>query len=169
MTDTFKGIITADGKKRQLPYGSILDKPVSDETLSIQGGFADAKVVGNKFKEVNAETDSLKEDLKKLNEGGLNLKNEVIEKDINNWLDQHPEATTTVQDGSLTYKKFLFGELPFVTPEYFGAVGDGITDDTDAIKAALNCDLPSNGYILFSPKTYCISSVLNIANKKYSV
>lgn len=63
MADTFKGIITADGKKRQLPYGSILDKPVSDETLSIQGGFADAKVVGNKFKEVKTETSSLKGDL----------------------------------------------------------------------------------------------------------
>lgn len=63
MADTFKGIITADGKKRQLPYGSVLDKPVSDETLSIPGAFADAKVVGGKFKKVNTETDSLKEDL----------------------------------------------------------------------------------------------------------
>ena len=63
MADTFKGIITADGKKRQLPYGSVLDKPVSDETLSIQGGFADSKVVGNNFKKAKAETDSLKEDL----------------------------------------------------------------------------------------------------------
>lgn len=63
MADTFKGIITADGKKRQLPYGSVLETPVSDETLSIQGGFADAKAVGDKFKKVNAETDSLKEDL----------------------------------------------------------------------------------------------------------
>lgn len=63
MADTFKGIITADGKKRQLPYGSVLETPVSDETLSIQGGFADAKVVGNNFKKVKAETDSLKEDL----------------------------------------------------------------------------------------------------------
>lgn len=63
MADTFKGIITADGKKRQLPYGSILETPVSDATLSRQGGFADAKVVGDKFKEVKTETDSLKEDL----------------------------------------------------------------------------------------------------------
>lgn len=63
MADTFKGIITADGKKRQLPYRSVLETPISDETLSIQGGFADAKVVGDKFKKVNAETDSLKEDL----------------------------------------------------------------------------------------------------------
>lgn len=63
MADTFKGIITADLKKRQLPYGSVLETPVSDETLSIQGAFADAKVVGDNFKKTNAETDSLKEDL----------------------------------------------------------------------------------------------------------
>lgn len=63
MADTFKGIITADGKKRQLPYENVLKTPVSDETLSIQGAFADAKAAGDKFKEVKAETDSLKEDL----------------------------------------------------------------------------------------------------------
>lgn len=62
MADTFRGIITADGKKRQLPYNAVFGTPVSDETLSVQGGFADAKVVGNNFKKVKAETDSLKED-----------------------------------------------------------------------------------------------------------
>lgn len=69
MADTFKGIITADGKKRQLPYESVLETPVSDETLSIQGGFADAKVVGNNFKKAKAETDSLKEDLVDIEKG----------------------------------------------------------------------------------------------------
>lgn len=63
MADTFKGIITADGKKRQLPYNAVVETPVSDETLSIQGAFADSKVVGDKFKKVKTETDSLKEDL----------------------------------------------------------------------------------------------------------
>lgn len=63
MADTFKGIITADGKKRQLPYGSVLETPVPDETLSIQGAFADSKAVGDKFKQVKTETNSLKEDL----------------------------------------------------------------------------------------------------------
>jgi hypothetical protein len=63
MADTFKGIITADGKKRQLPYGAVLDKPVSDKTLSEEGGFADAKAVGDKFAKVDSETASLKEDL----------------------------------------------------------------------------------------------------------
>ena len=63
MADTFRGIITADGKKRQLPYRNVIETPVSDETLSIQGAFADAKVVGDNFKKTKAETDSLKEDL----------------------------------------------------------------------------------------------------------
>lgn len=63
MADTFKGIITADGKKRQLPYRNVIETPVFDETLSIQGAFADSKAVGDKFKKVKAETNSLKEDL----------------------------------------------------------------------------------------------------------
>lgn len=74
MADTFKGIITADGKKRQLPYGNVLKTPVSDETLSIPGAFADSKAVGDKFKEVNAETDSLKEDIGELNTSVFNIK-----------------------------------------------------------------------------------------------
>lgn len=63
MTDTFKGIITADGKKRQLPYENVLNKPVSDETFSIKGAFADSKAVGDKFAKVDSETASLKEDI----------------------------------------------------------------------------------------------------------
>ena len=63
MADTFKGIITADGKKRQLPYGNVLETPVPDETLSVEGGFADAKIVGDKFAKVNETTNSLKEDI----------------------------------------------------------------------------------------------------------
>ena len=63
MADTFKAIITADGKKRQLPYRNVIETPVSDETLSIQGAFADSKAVGDKFKEVKVETNSLKEDI----------------------------------------------------------------------------------------------------------
>lgn len=63
MADTFKGIVTVDGKKRQLPYRNVLETPVSDATLSVEGGFADAKIVGNKFAKVNETTDSLKKDL----------------------------------------------------------------------------------------------------------
>ena len=63
MADTFKGIVTADGKKRQLPYGSILDLPSSDPSLTVEGGFADAAVVGKKNKKTDEAIASLKEDL----------------------------------------------------------------------------------------------------------
>lgn len=82
MADTFKGIITADGKKRQLPYGAVLDRPVSDATLSKEGGFADSKAVGDKFAKVDSTTASLKEDLGnlsivKIGENKCTNKNEV--------------------------------------------------------------------------------------------
>lgn len=56
------------------------------------------------------QVSSLKEELNKLNDGGLNLKDEVIDEDVNNWLNEHPEATTTVQDGSIA-EKHLTSEL----------------------------------------------------------
>ena len=80
MADTFKGIITADGKKRQLPYENVLKTPISDETLSIQGGFADAKVVGDKFKAVKEETNSLKEETNSLKEETNSLKEDLSNK-----------------------------------------------------------------------------------------
>lgn len=63
MADTFKGIITADGKKRTFAREGITPQYVSDKTLSVDGGFADAKAVGNNFKKTKAENDSLKEDI----------------------------------------------------------------------------------------------------------
>ncbi len=66
---------------------------------------------------------------------------------IREWLDNHPEATSTVQDGSLTIDKFTeeakWGILKdFVSPEMYGAVGDGVTDDTEAFKTAVNTGKP---------------------------
>ena len=44
-------------------YPGLANKPIPDKTLSEEGAFADSKAVGDKFKEVKAETNSLKEDL----------------------------------------------------------------------------------------------------------
>lgn len=73
------------------------------------------------------------------------------------------KVTTTVSDGSLTEEKFsdalkLKAIKDYVTPEMYGAKGDGITDDATAIKTAFDSGSP----VKFSPKTYLVKSVLNV-------
>jgi hypothetical protein len=79
---------------------------------------------------------------------------------IRAWLDVHPEATTTVQDRSLTIGKMVVGSLGYVTPEQFGAKGDGVTDDTKAFQDCVNAELP-----ICARKTYFITDQIGCANK----
>lgn len=83
---------------------------------------------------------------------------------VTKWLDKHPEATTTIQDGVISEQKISIDFLPYIkngyiTPEMFGAVGDGITDDTYALQRmfiyAKNNECK---HIYIPPKTYAITS-----------
>lgn len=53
----------------------------------------------------------------------------------------------------------------YVTPQMFGAKGDGVTDDTDAIQQALN----SNTYVFIPNGTYLISSPLTVGLENQKV
>jgi hypothetical protein len=51
----------------------------------------------------------------------------------------------------------------------FGAVGDGVADDTAAIQAAFNFVPASGGEVIIPKGTYIITSTLNISNKPISI
>lgn len=87
---------------------------------------------------------------------------------VTSWLNEHPEATTTVQDGSVTEQKILSSFLPYIkkdyiTPQMFGAKGDGATDDTKAIQEAIVfCE--NNKRLLYIPSgVYVVSDTLTIS------
>lgn len=126
-------------------------KNIIDTTLTIEGKAADAAATGKRI-----EAESKRIDV--LNEGGLNLKNDVIDTSVKQWLTDHPEATTTVQNHSLDVAKMIIGTLGYVLPEMYGAKGDGVTDDTAAINAAFD-----SGYVVFFlEKTYLIDGEISI-------
>lgn len=84
--------------------------------LELTEDSAAQKTFGDWRKEINGTQSSnmtiideavgqLKEDVQTLNDGGLVLKDTVIDSSVKSWLTAHPEATTTVQDGSVTANK----------------------------------------------------------------
>ena len=75
-----------------------------------------------------------------------------VQEEINNKLD------SMVEDGSLA--TFLANYLPFVTPEMYGAIGDGETDDTIAIQTAINTAHSNHAKVYFMTKTYKITESL---------
>ena len=77
-----------------------------------------------------------------------------IQEAVNAWLTAHPEATTTVQDHSLSYEKMIIGTLGYVTPEMFGAYGDGVHNDLQAIQDALD----AGPVVVFQNEYYINSS-----------
>lgn len=82
------------------------------------------------------------------------LENLDFQDEVNNKLDEMAEDGTLMQ--------LLAEYLPYVTPEMYGAKGDGVTDDLNAF----NTMLESNKNItLINGKTYLLSSYINISNK----
>lgn len=156
--------LTAEGVKKLQDESSTQQKAIEDKGKNtLESIPADYSTLSGMVNENTSGISELKEDLETLNQGGLNLKEDFIDQQVNEWLDKHPEATTTVQDYSLTVDKMVIGTLGYVTPEMFGAVGDGKTDDTGAIQKAI--DSVKNGYVLFQRSTYCVSKELQITNK----
>ena len=94
---------------------------------------------------------------------------QIITEAVYEWLNDHPEATTTVEDNSLTIQKFTNTlknqtKNDYVTPEMFGAIGDGIADDTNALQDCIDYAIENNiAMHLLNSKTYGISEGLRIS------
>lgn len=116
-------------------------------------------------------THKLNEVIKEVN-GFVGATPEKIKTDVDEWMKAHPEAYTTVMDKSLGSSKFLPGALGYVTPEMFGAVGDGVTDDTQAIKDmfafGLHNYLFDGHYLLTDNVTVPGNSVLQSNNATFT-
>lgn len=87
---------------------------------------------------------------------------------VADWLNEHPEATTTVQDGSITEQKIFSSFLPYIkndyiTPQMFGAKGDGVTDDTKAIQEAIVFCENSKRLLYIPSGVYIVSDTLIIS------
>ena len=82
---------------------------------------------------------------------------EQVNESVEEWLDEHPEATTTVQDWSLTADKLVKGALGNVIPQQFGAKGDGITDDSQALKNCIDYAMANNYAVYIPMGTYIVT------------
>lgn len=69
-----------------------------------------------------------------------------------NW-ELNPGDSGTDEDDEIIIQNDPFDADGYITPQQFGAKGNGVTDDTDAIQAALDAD----GSVYFSRGEYVIS------------
>ena len=86
------------------------------------------------------------------------------------WTELQPTLTETVNNlvntNLETFKSTLWQEVtknndfPFLLPENFGAVGDGVTDDSNAFTECFATANANHKYILLSNKTYLITKPL---------
>ena len=122
------------------------------------------QAVRSQIESLDTKVQIVDNQIKRLNEVGLTL----VEENVKEWLNEHPEATTTVQDESLGVEKLtdeakLYLVKDYVTPEMFGAKGDGISDDSDAIQRAFD----SGNTVVFKSRTYVINKGLLIKKSNF--
>lgn len=141
-------------------YPGLADKPISDKTLSKEGAFADAKAAGDKFKEVKAETASLKEDLgdtsnelykKEEREIAVDssdynlLENKVAYIDTNNEVMTYENANAYVM-----HKNVISGEKYRILSQTHGNVNTllyAICDSNGKVINSAKMGVPINTYI----------------------
>lgn len=97
------------------------------------------------------------------------LQKDIVENmidSVSEYLDAHPELTTTVQDGAITESKIeanLLSKISrngFLSVRYFGAKGNGTDDDTNAFIDCINVAKTTYNNIFIPAGTYVITDDL---------
>jgi hypothetical protein len=85
------------------------------------------------------------------------FKNLDVQDEINNKLDE------MYNNGDFNALLSLF--IPYVTPEMYGAIGDGVTDDSEKIQNCINSAIIKNVSVLFMSKKYKCDNEITITDK----
>lgn len=154
-SDDYLAIDGSSGTRKITPENIVGNSAVAQR---LEGHIADANNVIDGLQTNMGEAQSDIEELKNF----VNVFVADVDESVQAWLDDHPEATTTVQDGAITETKLapalkLKTIKDYVTPEMFGAVGDGVTDDTQAFKNML---ASGKDMIIIPDGNYYISDTL---------
>lgn len=96
--------------------------------------------------------------------------NENMVKTVEKWLSDHPEITTSLQDGEITVEKLneslkWMSVKDYIIPQMYGAVGDGTKDDTTAIINAIESIKNNPGktnVLTFPAGKYVISETIRV-------
>lgn len=115
------------------------------------------------FKKVSNHVDTLQQNFDALNSHVDDLERliEEYKEFILSYFDEHLQEAVSAQldiwlsDG--TIMNLLAPALYYVVPEYFGAKGDGVTDDTDAIQNAIDFCSDNSQPLYFYKKQYRVT------------
>lgn len=134
------------------------EKVTSDKTVDIDGNYTSI-VEGNYNSTANGMQSITAKSLKVHSDTPLQFGTPAK---FNDWLN----SIKLVAENGEEYDVLANGErlantpLSFVTPEEFGAIGDGVTDDSSAIMAAFN-EAKTNNRILLLGQSYRIDNDLD--------
>ena len=112
-----------------------------NRSLSSLNGITDSENedVMNYIQElINTKTDAINAINQTFNSAIENIASQA-ENAVNNYINEHEGelgSNISIQDYSITLSKIVKGDLGYVTPEMWGAVGNGSTDDSVAVRKA---------------------------------